>query len=128
MPAAASSNSPPAILVVDDEEAMRDLLGRMLRRTGFVPIPAANGREAIERFRERHIDAVITDMVMPEMDGIELIRTLLAERPGLPIIAISGVSDWADYLTLATTLGAKAGLRKPMRAAALVQALRESLA
>jgi CheY-like chemotaxis protein len=129
MPTAASPPSDPrhTILVIDDEEAMRGLLSRMLRRAGFVPVTAANGREALERFRERHIDAVVTDMVMPEMDGIEVIRALLAERPGLPIVAVSGVHDWADYLALATTLGAKAGLRKPVRSSELVQALRECL-
>jgi CheY-like chemotaxis protein len=130
MPASASppANPPPTILVVDDEEAMRNLLSRMLQRAGFVAITAVNGRDALERFREQRIDAVVTDMVMPEMDGIELIRALLAERPGLPIVAVSGVHDWADYLTLATTLGAKTGLRKPVRSTELIQALRECLA
>jgi CheY-like chemotaxis protein len=130
MPASASppANPPPTILVVDDEQAMRNLLSRMLQRAGFVAITAVNGRDALERFREQRIDAVVTDMVMPEMDGIELIRALLAERPGLPIVAVSGVHDWADYLTLATTLGAKTGLRKPVRSTELIQALRECLA
>jgi CheY-like chemotaxis protein len=126
---AAPSPSPTrlAILVVDDEEPMRGLIGRMLQRAGFEPVLAASGREALEHFRRRHIDAVVTDMVMPEMDGIEMIRTLLAERPELPIIAVSGVEDWADYISLATTLGAKAGLRKPLRSTELVQALRDCL-
>ena len=106
---------------------MRGLIGRMLRRAGFEPVLAASGREAIEHFRRRPIDAVVTDMVMPEMDEIEVIRALLAERPGLPIVAVSGAEDWADYLSLATTLGAKAGLRKPLRSTELVQALRECL-
>jgi CheY-like chemotaxis protein len=129
MPAAPSRSNPPrTILVVDDEEAMRELFRRMLQRAGFSAVTAVNGRDALERFRERRIDAVITDMVMPEMDGIEVIRALLAERPRLPIIAVSGVTDWADYLTLATTLGAKVGLRKPVRSAELIEALRECLA
>jgi CheY-like chemotaxis protein len=130
MPASAppSSDRKPAILVIDDEEAMRDLISRMLQRAGFEPVPAAGGREALEYFHQRHIDAVVTDMVMPDMDGIEVIRALLAERPGLPIVAVSGVDDWADYISLATTLGAKAGLRKPLRSIELVQALRECLA
>ena len=59
MPAAAPppSDRKPAILVVDDEEAMRDLMSRMLQRAGFEPVPAAGGREAREYFRQRHIDA-----------------------------------------------------------------------
>jgi DNA-binding NtrC family response regulator len=129
MPAAASppSDPPRTILVIDDEEKMRDLLSRMLQRAGFSAVTAANGRDALERFRDGHIDAVVTDMVMPEMDGIEVIRAFLAERPGLPIIAVSGVHDWADYLTLATTLGARAGLKKPVRSVDLVRALRRCL-
>ena len=121
------SDRKPAILVIDDEEAMRSLMSRILQRAGFEVVAAADGREALERFRQRHIDAVVTDMVMPNMDGIEVIRALLAERPGLPIVAVSGVDDWADYISLATTLGAKAGLRKPVRSTELVQALRECL-
>jgi len=88
---------------------------------------AAGGREALERFRRRHIAAVVTDMVMPDMDGIELIRALLAERPSLRIVAVSGTEDWADYISLATALGAEVGLRKPLRSTELVQALRECL-
>ena len=112
------------ILVVDDDEAMRDLLRRMLERADFMVVTAIHGRDALERFRSQQIDAVVTDMVMPEMDGIEVIRAFLAERPGLPIIAVSGVHDWADYLTLATTLGARAGLKKPVRSVDLIRALR----
>ena len=130
MPNTAPTPATPAatILVVDDDDAMRALLSRMLQRAGFSAVTAINGRDALERFRERHIDAVVTDMVMPEMDGIELIRALRAERPGLPIIAVSGVHDWADYLKMATTLGARGGLRKPIRSVDLVQAMRECLA
>jgi CheY-like chemotaxis protein len=129
MPAAASppSDPPRTILVIDDEEKMRDLLSRMLQRAGFSAVTAVNGRDALERFRDGRIDAVVTDMVMPEMDGIEVIRAFLAERPGLPIIAVSGVHDWADYLTLATTLGARAGLKKPVRSVDLIRALRRCL-
>jgi CheY-like chemotaxis protein len=116
------------ILVVDDDDAMRELMSRMLQRAGFTAVTAVNGRDALERFHERHIDAVVTDMVMPEMDGLELIRALRAARPGLPIIAVSGVHDWADYLKLATTLGASGGLRKPIRSVELLQAMRECLA
>ena len=119
---------PSTVLLVDDDEGMRHLLKRILERAGFVTAIANNGRDALERFRERPIDLVITDMVMPEMDGIELIRALTAERPGLPIIAISGVHDWANYLRMAITLGAKAGIQKPVGAADLAGTVRRLLA
>jgi len=117
----------PAILVVDDDDGMRHLLRRMLERAGFAVVTAAHGREALERIRTRTIDVVITDMVMPEMDGIELTRALVAEYPGLPIIAISGVHDWSNYFRMALRFGAKAGLQKPVSPVALVQAVREQL-
>lgn len=119
---------PSTVLLVDDDEGMRHLLKRILERAGCVTAVANNGRDALERFRERPIDLVITDMVMPEMDGIELIRALTAERPDLPIIAISGVHDWANYLSMAITLGAKAGIQKPVSAADLAGTVRRLLA
>ena len=88
---------------------------------------AANGREALACIRSCTIDVVVTDMVMPEMDGIELIRALVVERPSLPIIAISGVHDWSNYFGMAVRLGAKVGLRKPVSSADLLRAVRELL-
>jgi DNA-binding NtrC family response regulator len=123
----ASTQLPPAILVVDDDEGMRHLLGRILERAGFAVFTAAHGREALERIRARSVDAVITDMVMPEMDGIELIRALVAEYPSVPIVAISGVHDWGSYFRMALRLGAKAGLQKPVSPADLIRAVRELL-
>ncbi|HEX7968883.1 MAG TPA: response regulator [Stellaceae bacterium] len=127
--AVSSPGFPPAsILVVDDDETMRDLLRRMLERTGLTVVLAVNGRDALERLRDRPADLVVTDMVMPEMDGIELIRLLATERPRLPIVAISGVHDWANYLRMAIRLGAKAGVQKPVSAAELVATVRGLLA
>lgn len=127
MPEASSQSAAPTILVVDDDEGMRHLMRRMLERAGFAVVTAAHGREALECIRARLVDVVITDMVMPEMDGIELTRALAAEYPGVPIIAISGVHDWSSYFRMAMRLGAKAGLQKPVSPAALVQAVRDLL-
>ncbi len=115
-------------LLADDDQAMRRLLRRMLERAGFAVVLAANGRDAMDRLRERPVDLVVTDMVMPEMDGIELIRILAAEQPALPIIAIGGVHDGANYLGMAMRLGARAAIQKPVGAAALVEAVRRLLA
>lgn len=127
--AVSSPSVPPAtILVVDDDETMRDLLRRMLERAGYAVVLAANGRDALERLRDQPTDLIVTDMVMPEMDGIELIRKLATERPRLPVIAISGVHDWANYLSMAIRLGAKAAVQKPVSAAELVATVRGLLA
>ena len=106
---------------------MRDLLRRMLERADFMVVTAIHGRDALERFRSQQIDAVVTDMVMPEMDGIELIRALLAERQRLPIIAVSGVDEWSNYLRMAIGLGARVAMQKPVRAAELARTVRQIL-
>ena len=116
------------MLVVEDDESLRDLFARMLERAGLTVMKAVNGREGLERIRERAVDLVVTDMLMPVMDGIELMRALIVECPRTPIIAVSGVEEWAEYLRIATHLGAKAALRKPVTAARLVQAVRDVLA
>jgi CheY-like chemotaxis protein len=113
------------VLVVDDDEVMRDLLSRMLGRAGFAVQTAVDGRNAMERFHEHAIDAVVTDMAMPNMDGVELTRTLLTERPELPIIAVTGVD--ASYLRVAMAAGAKAGMQKPIRAGELAKTVRQLL-
>jgi CheY-like chemotaxis protein len=113
------------ILVVDDDEVMRDLLSRMLGRAGYAVETAADGRKALERFHEHAIDAVVTDMSMPKMGGLELTRALLSECPELPIIAVTGVDE--SYLRIAIAAGAKAGMRKPIRADELAQTMRRLL-
>ena len=123
-----SGIAPAAILVIDDDEMMRDLLRRMLERSGFAVVTAMHGRDGLERCRERPVDVAITDMMMPEMDGAELIRALLVDRPDIGIIAISGAADWDRYLHTARGLGAKAVLRKPVACAELVQTVEQILA
>jgi CheY-like chemotaxis protein len=113
------------ILVVDDDEAMRDLLSRMLGRAGYAVETAADGCNALQRFHEHAIDAVVTDLSMPKMNGLELTRALLTERPELPIIAVTGVD--ASYLRVAIAAGAKAGMQKPIPPGALAQTVRRLL-
>ncbi len=66
-------------------------------------------------------------MLMPEMDGVELMRILKRDRPALPIIAVSGVEEWRDYQRIATRLGAKAALRKPVTRKDLTRAVNDVL-
>lgn len=120
--------SPSAvILVVDDDEVMRDLLRRVLERSGYEVVTATDGRDGVERLRRRAVDVTITDMRMPVMDGIEFIQTLVAEQPSIRIIAVSGVDDWDNYLKTARSLGAKAVLRKPVGSAELVSTVKRVL-
>ena len=121
-------NTPSAaVLVVDDDEVMRDLLKRVLERSGYAVVTARDGRDGVERFRDQEVDLAITDMVMPVMDGLDMIRALVAEQPNIRIIAVSGVDDWDNYLKTARSLGAKAVLRKPVSNADLVSTVRRVL-
>ena len=123
--------SPPeaaTILVVEDTEALRVLFGRILQRAGFRVVTAADGVEALARFGEQAFDLVVTDMMMPNMDGFELIRALVKSDPGVRIIAISGVDDRLSYLDMAIRLGALAKLEKPVTAANLIPPVRGTLA
>src|SRR5579872_2372438 len=101
-----------AILLIDDERQMRRLISRILTGAGHAVHEAANGRLGIELFRQVRPALVITDIVMPDMEGIETIRALRADAPSLPILAISGGSH-PVYLRAATELGAMAALEKP---------------
>jgi YesN/AraC family two-component response regulator len=100
------------ILIIDDEQQMRRLLARILNGAGHTVHEANNGEEGIRLFHRVHPTLVITDIVMPEIEGIELIRKLRREAPTIPILAISGVGH-PLYLRAATGLGATAALAKP---------------
>jgi signal transduction histidine kinase/ActR/RegA family two-component response regulator len=124
----AKTSEPPHILVVEDDKDLCDLLRRMLERAGFAAAGAYNGREALRHLKTEPADLVITDMVMPEMDGVELMRILRKNRPTLPIIALSGVENFREYCRIATHLGAQATLYKPVRRGHLIRTVNDVLA
>jgi DNA-binding NtrC family response regulator len=113
--------------VVDDDETMRDVLKRMLERTGFDVVTAIHGRDALAKFQQRYADLVITDLNMPEMDGIELIRSLTTDHPTVSIVVISGVADRLKLIDMALRLGAKAAIQKPVMRQEVVQTVRRLL-
>ena len=81
------------ILLVDDEEGIRTVLGIALRDQGYEVLPAENGRKALQVFQERHPPIVLTDIKMPEMDGIELLRRIKRISPDTEVIMITGHGD-----------------------------------
>ncbi|HXB75357.1 MAG TPA: response regulator [Candidatus Acidoferrales bacterium] len=111
------------ILVVDDEPEIRDLLGEILAGAGYRAVQATDGKDALKRLDTADVDLVITDLAMPEQDGLETIRILHKTRPRLKIIAISGKFD-AGFLRAAELLGAHASLAKPIRPDALLDTVR----
>lgn len=100
------------ILLVEDGESDRFLVADMLTYGGHEVVVAENGREAIRILRKEHFGAIVTDLRMPLINGLRLIRELRARGDAIPIIAISGV-NW-DQLMLAQDYGANAGLTKPL--------------
>jgi len=103
------------ILVIEDDSEVRDYLDNLLARAGHVVVVARDGKEGVERFVAEPTDLVITDIIMPEKDGIETILDLRRRNPQLKVIAISGGGRLApdNYLHSAKLLGADAAIKKP---------------
>ncbi len=117
------------VLVIDDDDDTRRMLCDVLTRAGHEVATAADGRAGVARYRESRADVVITDIFMPESDGLETIRKIRCESPQARIIAISGGgrrSDF-DYLPSALMLGAWRTMDKPFSPAQLLQAVAEAL-
>ncbi len=117
------------ILFIDDDEPLRKSLCGLLTKSGFEVREADNGRTALNLLREQPVDLVITDMVMPEVEGVEIIQTLRRTHPTVKIIAMSGGDQGsADcYLKMARLLGADAVLAKPFNSDELLAAVRQLL-
>lgn len=117
------------ILVIDDDGQVRGAIRRILERAGHTVVDVADGEAGIRAYRERPTDLIITDIFMPERDGIETIRQLRREFPGVKIIAISG-GDRTRTMDLrkdAELLGASRSLGKPFELTALLKAVSELL-
>ena len=98
---------------MDDEAGVRTFLCTVLEQAGYEVGEAENGKQALREIRTAPAQLVITDLVMPEGEGIETIQALRKETPGVGIIAISGAFG-GEFLTVAAKLGADAILNKPV--------------
>jgi CheY-like chemotaxis protein len=116
---------PMKILVIDDDHLVLYTLTRILERNGYEVVTATDGRRAMAIFRDERPDVVITDLIMPEQEGIETIMMIRHERPEVGVIAISGGarSRNFDYLRMAGSLGAAEVIRKPFEAEELLSRL-----
>jgi CheY-like chemotaxis protein len=115
------------ILLIDDEALARDMLWQMLERAGYDVVEAASGREGLQHYQTTAIDVIITDILMPDQDGLETIQELRRLAPEAKIIAISGggQSGLLDLLPIAAKLGAQRTLWKPLRRLELLEAIRQ---
>jgi len=100
------------ILVVDDDEVSRHMMGRILQDAGHEIMYAGDGEAALERVRTNGVDIVVTDLAMPKLNGLRLIKALAEMHSEIPIIAISGEN--AEQLLLAADYGAEETLFKPI--------------
>lgn len=116
------------ILVIDDEEGVRQVMAQSLRYAGHEVIEAAAARPAIEAHRARVFDLIVTDLVMGEMDGTELLRRVRAFAPDTRILAVSGARHGKIYLNMARLLGADSVLEKPFTVDVLAEAVAGALA
>ena len=104
------------ILVVDDEQPVCDMIKDMLEPAGYTITATQSANEAISLFNECPLDMIITDMVMPEKTGIDLIMKIREKSPDVKILAISGgggINGRFDYLAVAELVGAESILKKP---------------
>ncbi len=119
------------ILIIDDNPDILQLYSRILRQAGYEVVEASNGKIGTMLYRENPTDLVITDIVMPEKEGIETIRELRKDYPDAKIIAISGggnAMSSSTCLLLAERLGAQRTLTKPIRIAELLEIVAEVVA
>ena len=124
MPASMSS-----ILVVDDDTQVLDVMSEMLKLEGHHVTLAENGKQAVEQVEAEDFDLVITDLIMPEKEGLETIADIRKLRGPVPIIAISGGGRIGptDYLETARFIGADATLAKPFGRDELITAVSDLL-
>jgi DNA-binding response OmpR family regulator len=103
------------ILLVEDDIELREMLRIALVRKDYIVLEAANGREALIHFKPGVTDLVITDLIMPEEDGLKVIMKIREMKPGIKVIAISGggKAGPGSYLNLAKALGADVTFSKP---------------
>ena len=118
------------VMIIDDDDQVREMLRRMLEYAGYAVQEAGDGDEGLRRLEDRPVDLVITDILMPNKEGLETIMTIRREYPSVPVIAISG-GGWNGahgYLVTADKLGASRTLAKPFTRQQMLDAVEEVLA
>ncbi|HEC44618.1 MAG TPA: response regulator [Bacteroides sp.] len=115
------------ILIIDDEPYILLMLKKMLEKAGYEVNLASNGREGMALFEKASADLVITDIIMPDKEGLELILEMKKQRPALKIIAMSGGGRISpeSYLECAKHFGAEKVFQKPFRQKDLISAVKE---
>jgi CheY-like chemotaxis protein len=119
----------PRILLVEDDETLRTALAQLLSHAGYEVLDAANGLGALRLLSLQPVDLIVTDMLMPEMDGVEMIFAARRLYPKVKIIAISGggISSSDPHLQVARSLRAHKVMAKPIVPADFLSAVHQVL-
>jgi DNA-binding response OmpR family regulator len=119
----------PRILLIDDEALVRNALQRVLERAGYEVVTAPDGQKGVQLFQELRPDLVITDIIMPDKEGIQTTLEIRALQPDARIIVISGGGRTRsrEFLKLAQQLTGAEILAKPFEAAELLTKIRQAL-
>lgn len=120
-----ATDTPKNILVVDDDDMMRAYVKELLNLNNYIVTEAANGKAGLHEFYENTPDLVITDIIMPEMEGISFIRKLREYNENVPIIAMTGNvhGHMDEYLKISSQIGANEILRKPIKSQDFLDAI-----
>ncbi len=116
-----------SVLIIEDDEFVQSMLKQTFERAGYEVATASNGRIGLQLYHCKPFDVVITDLIMPEMEGIETISSLRKGNPDVKVIAISGGgrNNPEDYLELAQKLGAQKTFTKPVDRQKLLAAVKK---
>jgi CheY-like chemotaxis protein len=120
-----------SVVIADDVTEIQQLLQEWLRELGCIVTCVSTGREAVRVLKTVHVDLVVTDILMPDGDGLEVIAELKRAQPSTRVLAISGGGNHlraADCLKLAKGLGAHGVLLKPFNRQQLVEAVTQQIA
>jgi len=117
------------ILIIEDDNEVREYLESVLSRAGYEVVSSSNGKSGVAAFTDEPADLVITDIIMPEKDGIETIMDLRRINPLLKVIAISGGgrAEPENYLHSARLLGASKTMKKPFTNQEMLEAIADLL-
>jgi CheY-like chemotaxis protein len=117
------------ILVIDDDPSVLSLFDQFLESTGYSVALAPDGREGFRSIRKKKPDLIITDIMMPDMDGLEVLMELKNKHPDIPVIAISGGMKIqpVSFLPQAKKFGTRRVFQKPVALADLLKAIQELL-
>lgn len=118
-----------SILLIDDDDLSRSAVQKMLERAGYVVHSTSDAQAAIDRYQSNPTDLVITDLIMPEIDGLEVIQRLRRFSPSVRVLAISGGGrvEADEYLSVARKFGAVEVLPKPFTGQELKRAVETAL-